>query len=511
MGNVIIKEPYYYVIKVDAVSGRQKKTMYKVGETHTNSKRPDALVNKYEKIRANTAKVILFEKLPVRNNKRIRDIQIHAELLKTGKFTKVDEFTVKGAVNEDDGKNEFFETVLTEAEVVDTITEIVESLAKKPINFRYKVSTYNNYYLHFITQKHLVSGELVKVIKQSFPNVKKMLYTPGNTIVLIGQHCPDFVASFAMFNDVIIWHDAADQKHLYEDEELNSKITYIETLEELVNITMNVAPETLLIIANPPYGAPGANIVKTIVDNIEYADFVCLLPVNDYYKNDSKDLYQFVDLTSALALPKNVFPDAKVSPLLVKINKTPQASLSWEDFRIRIFAKGDLVKYFLENSLRNNYAIANATTWLIFAKNPDMKTTLLLEHRLITNKHLAYSKSTYEYMWNKLESIDCAWLAANNNSKSTPGKVNKYVIEFRTPAEKQHIAEFLYSDSGFRFVSKVLSALKVDSTMDLSVFLPNVDWTRPWTVEEILADYGYTQTEIDEVMADLANYQYMED
>jgi hypothetical protein len=40
---------------------------------------------------------------------------------------------------------------------------------------------------------------------------------------------------------------------------------------------------------------------------------------------------------------------------------------------------------------------------------------------------------------------------------------------------------------------------------------PKVDWTRSWTVEEILKEYGYTQKEIEEVLNDLVNYKGMED
>ena len=43
------------------------------------------------------------------------------------------------------------------------------------------------------------------------------------------------------------------------------------------------------------------------------------------------------------------------------------------------------------------------------------------------------------------------------------------------------------------------------------MWFPKVDWTHPWTVEEILADYGYTEDEIKEVMEDLKNFKGMDD
>ena len=40
---------------------------------------------------------------------------------------------------------------------------------------------------------------------------------------------------------------------------------------------------------------------------------------------------------------------------------------------------------------------------------------------------------------------------------------------------------------------------------------PKVDWTRSWTVEEILKDYGYTDLEIENIMNDLDNFRGMDD
>ena len=46
---------------------------------------------------------------------------------------------------------------------------------------------------------------------------------------------------------------------------------------------------------------------------------------------------------------------------------------------------------------------------------------------------------------------------------------------------------------------------------DSDKVFPKVDWTRSWTVEEILKDYGYTEGEIKEVMEDLKNFKGMDD
>ena len=46
-----------------------------------------------------------------------------------------------------------------------------------------------------------------------------------------------------------------------------------------------------IVIANPPYGSIGANITKNIIDNIDFNEYVNLLPANDYKRNTEKQKY----------------------------------------------------------------------------------------------------------------------------------------------------------------------------------------------------------------------------
>ena len=53
--------------------------------------------------------------------------------------------------------------------------------------------------------------------------------------------------------------------------------------------------------------------------------------------------------------------------------------------------------------------------------------------------------------------------------------------------------------------------MNIDSWAGAEKYMPKVDWTRSWTVEEILKDYGYTEDEIKTVMEDLKNFKGMDD
>jgi hypothetical protein len=406
---------------------------------------------------------------------------------------------IDGAINAEGWENFTYEVVLALPELNTEQLWLAESTC---------IAQYNSYNLGFnktkgnhvgkydhdvFVRKNVVSAEITKFIRDHF----KLDYA-NKKVLLINLFDEQFVNVLKYYGCEVI----QISKYFEDQADLGNYI--MEELKNYFNMKFD------LIIANPPYGKPGANITKTIIDNIEYGEYINLLPANDYNRNDTKDLYKYVDLDSMTSL-KGAFKDAAVTTHCARINKKPHRYISWEEFQIENYIDDSLMKYFYENRNRNHYAIDEGITWLIFAENSDVKKTLLLDHRCIPHKHLAYSKTTDEYLWNVLESVDNNSLSVTSKSTSTPGKMNKYVVKFHTAVEKQNAVNFIYSANGFRFISKVFKALNTDSTLPLERFFPKVDWTRSWTVEEILADYGYTQKEIDEVMADLDNFKGMED
>jgi group I intron endonuclease len=346
-------------------------------------------------------------------------------------------------------------------------------------------------------RKNVVSAEVAKFIIKHF----KLDYA-NKKVLLINLFDEQFVNNLK-FNDCEVIQIS---KYFEDKEDLGNYI-----MEELKKIDMKFD----LIIANPPYGKPGANITKTIIDNIDYDEYINLLPANDYNRNDTKDLYKYVDLDSMTSL-KDAFKDAAVTTHCARINKKPHRYISWEEFQIENYTDESLTKYFYENRNRNHLAIDKAVYKpkikdfdLLF----DLTKCLFIGKRDVNHGHMPYSKKCISYKVNMERSVNSTELiAASAKSEQALGNVGDFtLVQFSSTTEQVNITNFIYSVDGFKFMSKVFTAMNVDSYCDPAKFLPKVNWTHSWTVEEILADYGYTQKEIDEVMADLDNFKGMED
>ena len=271
--------------------------------------------------------------------------------------------------------------------------------------------------------------------------------------------------------------------------------------------------KTDLLISNPAYGAIGANITDTLRQKIDYKEFINLLPANDYKRNKTKDLFKY---QSSMMPISNGFTDAAVTTHVARIHKgtvddpAPNINMTLDEFERSQYIDRSLDKYFEENSKRQPTVIDKYLPSRDLVKQIGPERSLIFTKRDVNHKHLPYSKKVNSYKWNVESSITADYLI-NNTAVDFNNAVSIEMLICATSLEKINQANFYYSEDGFKFISKLFTAVNVDSRIDLTKILPQVDWTHSWTVEEILKDYGYTDEDIAKVMADLDNFKGMDD
>lgn len=267
-----------------------------------------------------------------------------------------------------------------------------------------------------------------------------------------------------------------------------------------------------IIIANPPYGKIGNEITKTIIDNLTWDEYINLLPANDYRRNKQNKLWQYVDLDNMESI-RDGFSDAKVTTHLTKIFKKPKLYISETEFEVENYIDDSLKKYFYENSKRNHYAIDIApVTGFGISRNAawDINKTFIFAFRDMNHTFMG-GKDSVTYKWNIEKSVDYNYIRDTCVTKN--GQLLISNINFNTKEERDNFTNFIYENdevyskglkgkadknSASGFINKLFRALNVDGGIQ-TIALPKVDWTRSWTPEEILNDYGYSDEEIAEV------------
>lgn len=263
-----------------------------------------------------------------------------------------------------------------------------------------------------------------------------------------------------------------------------------------------------LVIANPPYGKTGANITKKIIDTVDFTEYVNLEPAVDFITNYNDSINHIEKIIKVPGFGQ----DAHVLPSLFVYTKNKTNEDTLDDYLIRIVEVDLLKNYFKKN-------LSRAATFSFSEDTTDLTKTF--DTRLIFGVKISAdaknhsngcnvggtpASSPYKFNHEQLS------LADYYTSKKSKGFWGVF-IEFTSVLEKQNALEFVYSKNGFRFCNMLTTAMHRDNfhCKEHAMWFPKVDWTRSWTVEEILADYEYTEDKIKEVMEDLKNYKGMED
>jgi group I intron endonuclease len=350
------------------------------------------------------------------------------------------------------------------------------------------IGKYDHY--QYSKKRHEISDELIKLISNHFG-----LEYAGKTVLLIGVFTDTFIKHIEFNNGKVVKLSQAFDT----DEETGEYILNELKEEKIMNRKFD------LIIANPPYGKIGANITKTIIDNIDYNEYINLLPANDYNRNTTKDLYKYVELDTMKPIIKG-FADASVTTHMAKISKKQRRYISFEEFQIENYIDNSLTKYFYELRNRKHYAIDSATCpyWHNGPENISNKKVFILGERDISSGRFPVNTNSVIYKWNVEKTAGPADLHIATNDQ-----LSQIICQFDTEEECANFTNFCYSNT--KFMNKLFKAVNADKMKVLYKVFPKVDWTRSWTVEEILKEYGYTQKEIEEVINDLVNYKGMED
>lgn len=292
--------------------------------------------------------------------------------------------------------------------------------------------------------------------------------------------------------------------YVYETMKKHIEVSFKEKLN-VIKLEDIFSMQFDLIIANPPYGKIGAQITKKIIDEVDYKEFINLLPANDYKR--VLELWQY---QSDMESCKDAFDDAAVTTNVAKIHKNKVNTLTKEGYERTTYIDNQLTKYFNELATRTNVFKDVYLPTQEFVKQHPCTISAFFTKRDCSHGHAPYTKKCNSYRWNFEESITPDYLIANT-AADFGNTVSIEMMVFNTALEKRNFVQFIYSENGFRFMSKLFTAVNVDSRIALSKIFPKVDWTRSWTVEEILKEYNYTEKEIKEVMEDLKNFKVMND
>lgn len=264
-----------------------------------------------------------------------------------------------------------------------------------------------------------------------------------------------------------------------------------------------------IIISNPPYGKIGAEITDIInKGRKENSTFINIMPVNDYKRVDN--LWEYVDIESRQDADFYKYGIAGVTSDIIKMSKTPREYVTKDIFEIetwRFSGKNVYKKYFYETRRRSNQAIDDA--WLrpsvktLQSSNITVDNSFAIHFR--TPNHLAHNGSfgkenSVEYKWNVERSLDKQYILnnhCNNGNHSTFG-----FITFNTPEERDNFTNFILND-GYKFFKRICEIAHPDSSIIYGKIMPKVDWTKSWTVKDLLKDYGYSNEEIQEIIDDI--------
>ena len=487
-----MKTQYYcYAIKITTSDSFRGVKIGECGDT-------DRVVNlskKYEEDKKNVkTKVIVSDiPLPFNNKKRLNDKTIHKRIISDGLFVKQDSSVLKEITGADDGKDEFFrlkdDVVMSDEEIAKYLRDTIADLGKDEKNFTANIEKPLRYRKNNgkKTQKHYVDIYYIDIFFKYLENIEE-----GKTFFLIGQFHEQFVSYIARNNTIYILYDSEDDKGKYIDVVKNN-LYYFYDLNEVLKMCKKFD----YIIANPPY-AMGNDITKTVVENVEFGKYINLMPASKY---KGRELYRYVE---SIEKVEDHFEGAEVgeSLTITTMSKSADIFSSFEELEMRKF--DERFKKFYEYNLLSNLSqkyigliqgFTNEETIKNFLLKLDINTDFLISDRVCAH---GVDMSGNSYNWNVLRNIKNSDISYGTQGKGK-WRAHYGVLYFNTEVERTNFTDYWYRNGTAGLCHKLIKGLhKTGGTVDIAI--PRVDWSHPWTDEEILKEYGYTEEEIKEIL-----------
>ena len=241
-----------------------------------------------------------------------------------------------------------------------------------------------------------------------------------------------------------------------------------------------------LVIANPPY-SKGNMVTKTIIDIIDFDEFINLMPLSCYRH---QELYKHVK--SLILVDPSSFAGASITDNLnVAVLTKEKLDKTYQELELLTFDE-KFRKYFTENLSRKESWIWSTVSnrQQLEKLIEDDKTFFLTVRTILDGVHK--KDSSYD-------------IQANIHKNLTTDCLDQ--ITFKTRQEKLNIQAWWYHST---IATSICRATKKQGGIGTHpIFLPRVDWSRSWTDEEILSAYGYSRDEIADIL-DINNTEMKE-
>lgn len=250
----------------------------------------------------------------------------------------------------------------------------------------------------------------------------------------------------------------------------------------------------MLIIANPPYGVIGSNILKTTLSLEEGESLSWLEPVSDLRKYE---LYKYVVCTGS-SFP-DVFEDANTDPFLWKLSNKIKNNKSWKYFCSYFKYDERFLEYYKWNIEHEEpfkyHCWETKESWeKLFKENR----TFLLTLRTCQDGVSKGVSDSLDRNWNlkKVISFDKKDRGAFGTFEKKNKKYAAQGYEFQTELEKENICRWWYSS---KMATSICKGLKCHGFG--RYYLPRIDWSenREYTDEYVLNKMGLRFKNKDDV------------